>query len=115
MLQDLLDEANDDGLDVCLAESPLAESLAVQEEYQRRYRTAVEGISQVRGAPTFSGGHREPGRPNWHDAEHMSCWAAGAGVIFVSLVQEADAIRVLAGARPNPVERDAITLLPPGI
>ena len=92
----------------------MADSLPVQEEYQRRYRTAIEGISLTRGAATFSGGPRDPGRPAWHDAEHMSCWSSNAGVIYVMLVQEAECIRICAGARPHPVEREAITLLPPG-
>ena len=113
MLDDLLHEASDDGLDVCLAESPLPESIPVQEEYQQRYRCAVEGVREVRGDPTFAGGPRDPGRPHWHAADHMTCWSDAAGVIYVALVQTPGAMRLIAGARPHPVEREAITLLPP--
>jgi hypothetical protein len=113
MLEDLLHEASDDGLDVCLAESPLPDSPPVQSEYQARYRTAVLGVQELRGQPTFAGGCREAGRPPWHDAEHMTCWSDVAGVIFVALVREPDCVRLMAGARPHPVEREAITLLPP--
>ena len=63
--------------------------------------------------PTFAGGCREPGRPAWHYAEHMTCWSDGAGVIYVAIVREPDCVRLVAGARPHPVEREAITLLPP--
>lgn len=113
MLDDLLHEASDDGLDVCLAESPLPESEAVQQEYQQRYRCAVDGVREIRGEPTFAGGPRDPGRPYWHAFDHMTCWSDAAGVIFVALVQLPGAMRLVAGARPHPVEREAITLLPP--
>jgi hypothetical protein len=113
MLEDLLHEASDDGLDVCLAESPLPDSVPVQDEYQQRYQTAVEGIEEVRGAPTFAGGPHEPGRPAWHDADHLTCWSDAAGVIYVALTRFEDNVRLTAGARPHPVEREAITLLPP--
>jgi hypothetical protein len=113
MLEDLLHEASDDGLEVCLAESPHCDLPGVQEEYGLRYQTAIETVVETRGQSTFTGGPREPGRPRWHMAEHMTCWSDPTGVIYVALVREPECVRIVAGARPHPVEREAITLLPP--
>jgi hypothetical protein len=114
MLEDLLHEASDDGLEVSLAETPVVDSPQVHSEYYDRYRVAVEGVTEVRGGPTFAGGPREPGRPPWHHAEHLTCWSDAAGVIYVGLVLFESTLSLVAGARPHPVEREAITLLPPG-
>ena len=114
MLEDLLHEASDDGLEVSLAETPAVDSPQVHSEYYERYRLAVEGVCDVRGQPTFSGGPREPGRPDWHHAEQLTCWSDAAGGIYVVLLVRESSLSLVAGARPHPVEREAITLLPPG-
>src|SRR5688572_11509015 len=109
MLEDLLHEASDGGLEVCLAETPrpheAASWEAVREEYELRYRRAVATVRELRGEPTFAGGPHAPGRPLWHHhADHATCWSDEAGLIYVSLCCEADTLRVMGGARPHPVE-----------
>ena len=58
LLEDMLYEAGDEGLEVCLAESP-AESQqdpnALANEYALRYARAVQSITEHRGSRSYSG------------------------------------------------------------
>jgi hypothetical protein len=118
MLEDLLHEASDDGVQVYLAQAPWEgrsddDVEALQEEYVQRYQRAVAGICEQRGEPLFAGERNQPGYPDWLRVDHASCWSDRTGVIYVGLATGDDALTLVAGARPHPVEREAITLLPP--
>ena len=115
LLEDMLYEASDDGLEVCLAEAPLDDKLderALRAEYMQRYARALLSITEHRGPPWFSGRRGEPGYPEWLELETASCWSDAAGVIYVGLASGGGHIRLLGGGRPHPVRREAITLLP---
>ena len=115
LLEDMLYEASDDGLEVCLAEAVVEERSdenALRAEYLQRYARALLSITEHRGSPWFSGHPGEPGCPEWLQLETASCWSDAAGVIYVGLSTSAGRIRLLGGGRPHPVRREAITLLP---
>jgi hypothetical protein len=117
LLEDMLYEGGDAGLEVCLAEtaSPReADDLTVRDEYARRYRRAVESIEAHRGAVSFSGARGTPGLPEWLEAEYASCWSDAAGVIYVAISRASSdgSMRLIGGGRPHPVRPQAITLLP---
>jgi hypothetical protein len=115
LLEDMLYEAGDEGLEVCLAEAVTDASqdvLAVEREYRERYARAVQAITEHRGAPSFSGARGQPGCPEWLQLEAASCWSDVAGVIFVGLKHDDRGPRLLGGGRPHPVRREAITILP---
>jgi len=114
LLEDMLYEANDDGLEVCLAEAVLAasEEHVLRAEYLQRYSRALLSITEHRGAPWFNGKRGEPGFPEWLKLECASCWSDAAGVIYVGLSSTGGLLRLLGGGRPHPVRREAITLLP---
>lgn len=116
MLEDLLYDAGDAGLEVCLAEALCEQGMnweAVEAEYQQRYRRAVETVVELRGEPTFAGKPGSPGYPSWLQADEVSCWSDAAGIVYVALRSAADSIVMLGGGHPHPVKREAITLLPP--
>lgn len=115
LLEDMLYEASDDGLEVCLAEALLedgGDEHALRSEYLQRYSRALLSITEHRGSPWFSGRRGEPGCPDWLELEHASCWSDAAGVIYVGLSTTGTHVRLLGGGRPHPVRREAITLLP---
>lgn len=115
LLEDMLYEASDEGLEVCLAESSLAtssEEHALRSEYTQRYARALLSITEHRGSPWFSGRRGEPGFPEWLALDTASCWSDAAGVIYIGLAISHGQFRLLGGGRPHPVRREAITLLP---
>jgi len=115
MLEDMLYEASDAGLEVGLAESaPDARVIerALEQEYVGRYARAVQSITEHRGAPSFDGSRGDPGFPEWLQLERASCWSDVAGVIYVGLVSGPHGMRLRGGGRPHPVRREAITILP---
>ena len=115
LLEDMLYEAGDDRLEVCLAESATDGSqdvLAVEREYRDRYARAVQAITEHRGAPSFGGTRGQPGWPEWLHLEVASCWSDVAGVIFVGLKHDDRGPRLMGGGRPHPVRREAITIAP---
>jgi hypothetical protein len=115
LLEDMLYEASDEGLEVCLAEAQLddrTDERALRTEYRERYSRALLSITEHRGSPWFSGKRGEPGYPEWLELESASCWSDAAGVIYIGLATTAGHLRLLGGGRPHPVRREAITLLP---
>lgn len=116
MLEDLLYDASDAGLEVCLAEAvcePGVDWQAVHAEYAQRYRRAVDMVAELRGEPTFAGTRGSPGFPSWLDADQSSCWSDAAGIVYLALRNGQETITVVGGGHPHPVKREAITLLPP--
>ena len=116
MLEDLLYDASDAGLEVCLLEAVKEEGVdwdAVKTEYQQRYRRAVDTVTEMRGEPTFSGKAGSPGQPPWLQADQASCWSDAAGIVYVALRNGEETISMLGGGHPHPVKREAVTLLPP--
>ena len=115
LLEDMLYEASDGGLEVCLAESsPEArnEENGLRIEYAERYARAVQSITEHRGAPSFGGARGDTGFPEWLQLDSASCWSDAAGVIYVGLVSGPYGVRLRGGGRPHPVRREAITILP---
>ena len=116
LLEDLLYDAGDAGLEVCLAEAVQEEGIdwaAVRAEYHQRYQRAVDTVAELRGEPSFTGNADNPGYPPWLEADEASCWSDAAGIVYVALRQGAESIAMLGGGHPHPVKREAITLLPP--
>lgn len=116
MLDELLHEAGDEGIEVCLSQAatvPPPEREAVAEEYSHRYARAVEAMGKERGIPEFSGKPTDQDYPRWHRAARLSYWSSASGFVYVALCEEATSMRLVAGARPHPFGRDTITLLPP--
>lgn len=116
MLEDLLYDAGDAGLEVCLAEALCEQGMnweAVGTEYQQRYKRAVDTVVELRGEPSFAGKAGSPGYPPWLDADEASCWSDAGGIVYVALRSSAESIAMLGGGHPHPVKREAITLLPP--
>ncbi len=116
MLDELLHEAGDDGIEVCLSQAasvPPSEHEAVCQEYQLRYARAVEAMDEERGPATFGGKREDSDYPDWHRGSHLSYWESTSGFVYVALCQEGSSLKLVAGARPHPFERDTITLLPP--
>jgi hypothetical protein len=116
MLEDLLYEASDEGLEVCLAEAvcdPAADRTAVRIEYQHRYQRAVDVVSVLRGEPNFRGSMADPSYPAWLRAEHATCWSDAAGTVYLALREGPTMIAMIGGGHPHPVKREAVTLLPP--
>ncbi len=116
MLNDLLHEAGDEGMEVCLAESASLTALehgSVSQEYEHRYTCALQSVKRVRGQAHFSGTRRDRDYPDWHDAAQLSYWHSAAGFVYVALCDQPTGLRLLAGARPHPFERETITLMPP--
>lgn len=116
MLDELLHEAGDDGIEVCLSQAatvPPPEREAVAQEYEQRYTRALEAMGQERGPPTFVGSPEDRDYPVWHSGARLSYWQTAAGFVYVALCQELSSVKLVAGARPHPFERDTVTLLPP--
>lgn len=116
MLEDLLYEASDEGLEVCLAEAvcdPSADRGAVRIEYEHRYQRAVDVVSVLRGEPSFRGAAADPGYPLWLLADHATCWSDAAGTVYLALREGPSSIAMIGGGHPHPVKREAVTLLPP--
>jgi hypothetical protein len=116
MLEDLLYDASDEGLEICLAEAvcePKVDRGAVRIEYEHRYQRAVDMICELRGEPSFRGAPADAGYPVWLRAYHATCWYDAAGTIYMGLREVADSIAMIGGGYPHPVKREAITLLPP--
>lgn len=116
MLEDLLYDASDAGLEVCLAEAicePGADWSSVRAEYEQRYKRATGLVAELRGEPTFMGERGASGFPSWLDAELASCWSDAAGIVYLALRNGHETIAVVGGGYPHPVKREAITLLPP--
>jgi hypothetical protein len=116
MLEDLLHESSESGIEVCLAESSrdVGEDLtAVQNEYKQRFQRAVGAVREIRGEPFFDGTWGDPGYPLDLACERVACWATNLGTIFVALAWREETLLLVGGARPNPVEQGGITLLPP--
>jgi len=108
LLEDMLYEASDEGLEVCLAEAQLddrTDERALRTEYRERYARALLSITEHRGSPWFSGKRGEPGYPEWLELENASCWSDAAGVIYIGLATTAGLLRLLGGGRPHPVRR----------
>ena len=115
LLEDMLYEAGDEGLEVCLAESPAQSSeepSVLHAEYALRYARAVQSITEHRGSRSFSGAKADLGFPEWLKLDSASCWSDAAGVIYVGLRSGPMGVRLLGGGKPHPVKREAITLLP---
>jgi hypothetical protein len=119
LLEDMLYEASDEGLEVCLAESPLPppantpeHASALADEYALRYARAVQSISEHRGSRSFVGKRGEPGYPEWLQLDSASCWSDAAGVIYVGVASGASGLKLLGGGRPHPVRPQAITMMP---
>lgn len=116
MLEDLLYDAGDAGLEICLAEAVREDGSdweAVRAEYQQRYQRAVDTVTELRGEPTFVGKPGSPGYPAWLDADQASCWSDAAGIVYVAVRSATETIAMLGGGHPHPVKREAVTLLPP--
>lgn len=116
MLDELLHEAGDEGIEVCLSQAATLrppERDAVSEEYAQRYTRAVEAVGKQRGEPEFAGTPADDAYPPWHRAAALSYWQDAGGFVYVALCEEATTMRLVAGARPHPFERETITLLPP--
>ncbi len=116
MLDELLHEAGDDGIEVCLSHAatvPPPERDAVCQEYEQRYKRAIDAMGQGRGTPTFAGCPDDLEYPVWHRGSRLSFWESPAGFVYVALCDEVTSLKLVAGARPHPFERDTITLLPP--
>ena len=116
MLEDLLYDAGDAGLEVCLAEAVSEAGMdweAVRAEYQHRYQRAVDTVAELRGEPSFVGRHGSVGYPTWLDADEASCWSDAAGIVYVALRRSTESICMMGGGHPHPVKREAVTLLPP--
>ena len=116
MLEDLLYDASDEGIEVCLAEAlcdARSDLGAVRIEYQHRYQRATDVISELRGEPTFRGAPTDAGYPKWLHADHATCWSDAAGTVYLGLREEGNTITMVGGGYPHPVRREAITLLPP--
>jgi hypothetical protein len=115
LLEDMLYEASDEGLEVCLAETPRdvhGDGAALSREYALRYARAVQAITEHRGSRSFSGGRGEAGFPDWLKHDSASCWSDAAGVIYVGLSATGTGMRLVGGGKPHPVRREAITILP---
>jgi hypothetical protein len=116
MLEDLLYDASDDGLEVCLAEAVCDDGTdwdSVRAEYQHRYERAVNVVCELRGAPNFVGVRYESGFPAWLLADQATCWSDAAGIVYLALRDGALTITMVGGGHPHPAKREAITLLPP--
>ena len=116
MLEDLLYDASDAGIEVCLAEAvcePGVDWSAVRAEYEQRYKRAVDMVAELRGEPTFAGPRDTAGFPSWLDADQSSCWSDAAGIVYLAVRNGQETICVVGGGHPHPVKREAITLLPP--
>lgn len=116
VLEDLLYDAGDDGLEICLAEAVSEESPdweAVQSEYQHRFLRTIDTVAELRGEPHFIGVHGSPEFPAWLEAREVATWSDAAGLIYVALRDGEANIAILGGGRPHPVKREAVTLLPP--
>lgn len=116
VLEDLLYEASDEGLEVCLAEAVCdagTDRGAVRIEYQHRYQRAVEVVCVLRGEPNFRGAAADPSYPPWLQCDHATCWNDAAGTVYLALREGPATIAMVGGGRPNPVKREAVTLLPP--
>lgn len=116
MLDELLHEAGDDGIEVCLSQAatvPPPECDAVAQEYAQRYARAVELMGKHRGPPSFEGKPEDLDYPLWHRASQLSYWHSQGGFVYVALCEEPGALKLVAGARPHPFERETVTLLPP--
>ncbi len=117
LLEDLLHEASDQGLEVtlaCASAIPPRERVAVEAEYVKRYHRAVQAVADIRGAPSFAGTQYDNNYPVWHRAPRLTTWADGNGIIYVALTESEGYPCLVGGARPHPYERDTVTLLPPG-
>lgn len=115
LLEDMLYEAGDEGLEVCLAESPAeaaSDETSLHTEYALRYARAVQSITEHRGSRSFMGARGDVGWPEWLALDSASCWSDAAGVIYVGLLSTPRGMRLLGGGRPHPVRPQAITLLP---
>lgn len=119
LLEDMLYEASEEGLEVCLAESPLEglassdeETSALASEYALRYARAVQSISEHRGARSYAGKRGEAGYPEWLLLDSASCWSDAAGVIYVGIANTSSGFKLVGGGRPHPVRREAITMMP---
>ena len=116
MLEDLLYEASDDGLEVCLAEAVCEDGSdweCILDEYQNRYKRAVNVVCELRGEPTFVGLRHESGFPTWLLADQVTCWGDAAGVVYLALRDGVLSTSIVGGGHPHPAKREAITLLPP--
>jgi hypothetical protein len=116
LLEDLLHEASDNGLEVTLSAAysvPPTERLAVEGEYVQRYARAVHAVNHVRGPASFSGTPRDMNYPPWHRAQRLTTWTDVNGIVYVGLAELDGYPCIVAGARPHPFERETITLLPP--
>jgi len=116
MLDELLHDAGDGGIEVCLSHAatvPPPERDAVSEEYALRYARAVEAMGKERGAPEFNGCPTDHTYPPWHRATQLCYWSSASGFVYVALCEEANSIKLVAGAKPHPFERETITLMPP--
>jgi hypothetical protein len=116
LLEELLHDASDDGLEVCLASSgelPEAQLDAVASEYVLRFERALGTVVAQRGEPSFRGAADSPDFPVWADAAELGLWSEPAGLIYVALRERGAGMQLVAGARPHPIGRDTITLLPP--
>lgn len=115
LLEDMLYEAGDDGLEVCLAESPAEAAndlAALHTEYALRYARAVQSITEHRGSRTYAGARGDAGWPDWLSLDSASCWSDAAGIIYVGLVSTPRGMKLVGGGRPHAVRPQAITLLP---
>ena len=119
LLEDMLYEASDEGLEVCLAESPLERpgdtdehARALASEYALRYARAVQSITEHRGARSYAGKRGEAGYPEWLQLDSASCWSDAAGVIYVGVVHGASGLKLMGGGRPHPSRPQAITMMP---
>jgi hypothetical protein len=116
MLEDLLYEASDDGIEVCLAEAVCdarADRNAVRIEYQHRYQRAVDTVCVQRGEPSFRGRAADSGYPTWLRADQATCWSDDAGTVYLGLREGPENICMIGGGYPHPVKSQAVTLLPP--
>jgi len=115
VLEDLLYEADDDGLEACLAETSIGQGAPedVHEEYAQRYLRAVGSVREARGAPQFEGDGKDGQCPEWLRADKGTVWSDSAGHIYVALRHEGDRLQIIGGARPRPLRHEAVTLMPP--
>ncbi|MDB4974798.1 MAG: hypothetical protein JWN48_3139 [Myxococcaceae bacterium] len=115
LLEDMLYEATDEGLEVCLAETPTEAPggvSALHAEYALRYARAVQSITEHRGARFYTGSRGDIGFPEWLKLDSASCWSDAAGVIYVGLSTSLSGMRLVGGGKPHPVRREAITMMP---